>query len=246
MNIFSMIPNWAFGIGFLLIAIAFMIVVLKYGLKFKGKGLIIDSRRINPDGIILAFEKVLDTQFSILRIEFRTRLKEQMAYTEDRIKEIKEIAIKSHRHLLISKGISATDVHNHSQLKTFDKIIDGLLSRMKDNTRDRFIEMVEIFNNKENRESEYYFVKAEFEQYIERIANNMIQEAREYVSKEWIENEFVTRRESFEAMTPFLSEVAKSIKDILVYGIKVQLKYEREVKCLKVEQKEYIKKVTVC
>lgn len=245
-RLLDMIPSWAMGIAVLTISIGITIILFNRRLKIKGKMFSINTNAINSEGLALAFEKVLDTQFDILKIEFKSRLREQMAYTEDKLKEIKEQTLKVHKQLLLTNGIPPDEIHTHPQIKTFEKIIFKLLTFMKDETRERFGEILELFSKEENINDDYNFIKANFEEYAHNIINIMIQDARNFISDDWVDNKIVTRKDSWESMNPIIKNIGGIIFQVLINGVKIQLKYSQLIKKLKSNQSEYIKNITSC
>lgn len=240
----NVLPGWMILISFLIIYVGLIILAFRKDFKINGKIFSFNTQSINSEGLALAFEKVLDTQFDILKIEFKSRLKEQMSFTEDRLKKIKEKVLQTHRRLLVKNGISVDEVHQSIQLKAFEKLVFKLLCRMKDETRERFGEIYELFNLVENKENDYNYIRDSFEKYINNVIQIMIQDARDFVSQEWIENKWITRQESWDAMTPALKEIEKIVFEVFVIGVKIQLKYSQKIKEMKKSQTEYIKKVT--
>jgi len=243
-TIFNLLPSWGIGFGFLILSVGFVILAFKRGFKINGKIFSFNTQSINPEGLALAFEKVLETQFDILKIEFKSRLKEQMSFTEDKLRRIKEKTMEVHRKLLVVNGIPSSQVYQSSQLKIFEKLIYKLLNYMKDAARDRYGEIYELFNNPDNLNDDFNFIRDSFEKYVAGVISVMIQDARDFVSNEWIENDIVSRKDSWESMTPALKEIGEIVQDILTTGIKIQLKYSQIIKQMKKNQKEYIKKVT--
>ncbi len=240
-EIIKNLPNY----GLIIVGVLGLIFILvKKNFFISGKNFIIKGQTITPESIILAFEKVLDTQFNILKIEFKTRLKEQMSFAEDKVKEIRENTIKIHRDLLVKNGVPAVEVHQSPQLKAFEKLIYKLLDKMLDIVRSRFNEIREIFSLVENENDDYNYIRDKFENYKSGIITIMINDARDFVTDEWIENEWVSRRENWESMSSALECIGQVISDILINGIKIQLKYSKIIKELKSNQNNYIKNVT--
>jgi hypothetical protein len=258
----NLIPNWAIGMGVLIISIGFIIAVMgafvllfKKNLSFsKGNITLTDEEEennnkhvvtlvITPEKLLLAFDKIFETQFEIDRIEFRERLREQMMYAEDKIKEVKEKTIQIHRHLLISKGVSVSIVHTHPLLNTFEELIDNMLNQMKSNIRERFQEMISLFSYEDSLIIDFQRIKYSFKDYSERVIESLVSSAREFISKKWIENDIINRRESWKAMTEKIDEVGNIIKDVLESAINTQIKYNKKILKLKSEKDNYIKEV---
>jgi hypothetical protein len=246
------IPNWALGIGFLIIIIGLIILfllIIKKGLIIKNKWFSIEKNNFNPEAFILIFKESLRVDKEICKIEYRNRMKEQMSYVDDEIKEIKEQIVKVHRHLLQAQGISVLNSENHVQIQILSGLIDNILFNIKSDVRDRFSEMRSLFDIKENTKDDYNFIKSDFEEYYKRIYETLVQDCKNDMKNRWISfrGEKINKRQSWESVEKLFKDdgsISKVIKEIFLHAIEVQLKYSKKIKELQDEIDAYIKKVT--
>lgn len=250
-KLLSIIPYWALGIGFLIFVIGFLCVIffiLKRGITVKNRWFSIQQNRFNPEAFILIFKESLRVDKEISRIEYLDRMKEQMGFVDDKIKEIRENILRIHRHILQAKGKSKSESENHTQIKILNEIMENMLNEMKSEIRDRFREMRRLFDMEENKEDSLNFFKSEFEVYYDRVSEALIQDCRENIRKRWIDHKEIEigRRDSWDSIQEALTkngQIGGIVKDMFVHAVQVQLKYTKEMKKLENEIDQFIKRI---
>jgi len=215
-------------------------------LKFNG-----DIKSCNLQPFALIFRESLRVGREIDRIDFQERLREQMNYVEDEIIEIKELIVKIHRHILQAKGISKSDSEIHPQIKILSEIVENMLKDMKGIVRDKFKEMYDLFNIEENVNNDYNFIRDDFEKYLNRVIENIMQESRANIRKRWVDHKEIAigRRESWESIIKTMKNNDKSnicilVREMFINAIKVQLKYSKRIKALEFKIDEIIQGIS--
>lgn len=248
MIILDHIPEWAYGIGFIIIVILIVITVISLLVLFltrniKSKWFSISNQKINPEFFSLIMIESLSVKRKIDRIEDKLRMEEQMSFVDDEIKDILEITTKIHRHILQSKGVSKSESENHSQVKMLSQNMECMLYKMKGDIRERFREIMQLFCIDENINNDFNFIKGDFESYYIRVSESMIQDARSKIRDGWIDHEsnIIERRESWDKISEALhinGDIGKIIKNMFTNAVKVQLKYSKEIKKLENQMKD--------
>lgn len=253
MNIYSIIAIAIICISFIIA----LIIVIDRIRKAKIKNIEIDCGTeiqtktiINLQSVAYIFKESMRVNRKINRVEFQERLKEQMSYVEDEMLEIKEEIIKAHRHVLQAKGITKSDSEGHVQIKILTEMVENMLRDMKDIAREKFKEIYDMFTIDENVNDEYAYIKSDYEKYMERIIEYIIQESRGNIRKRWIEHEeiFIGRRESWDIIYELLSrpkgKIGEIIREIFINAINVQLKCSKKIRKLESEIDELVVRVS--
>jgi hypothetical protein len=217
-----------------------MIVGYKKGIKFGTKNF---SFSVNKENFYVIFIKSNAIQRKIDRIEateYGKRLKEQMSYTKDKIREVYSITMSVHEKL-IEKTTTIAGLTNHEQNQAFSELLKNILNESRESMKKRFLEMLEIYLPEDNNNDSLEHIENSFFKYKKQATSSIISEVSNKIKDRWIKNKWIQFEDIEKEMDKVIPEVRAKVEEALTMGIQIQLKYQKKIKELNAELKEFTK-----
>lgn len=171
--------------------------------------------------------------------------KEQLIKLDAIFAAMRNLFQKTHRELLLSKGI--LNPFEHNQYKAYCHIIEIGFNEMRYIALDDFKNMITLFTDPENTEFTFAMIADEFADYIgltppeglTGIKEKLIFEFGAIVRREWIDLG-VTADENFDWAQQIVVDTCKYIEQVYKDAVCIQLSYQKRIKANQDELKEYI------
>lgn len=152
---------------------------------------------------------------------------------------------KTHRDLLISKGI--LNPFEHNQYKAYCHIVEIGINEMRYIAKQDFKNMETLFTNPENTEFKFAVIADEFEEYIGThppdeltgIKEKLIYQFGVIVRREWIDLG-VSADENFNWTRKIVADTCLLIEEAYKSAVYIQLNYQRRIKANQDELDIYI------
>lgn len=210
-------PQWIVGTCLLIIVIGFQ---FRFNVKQKStvKSAIINTRKIG-------------------KIEDKYIKKTQMKHVEDYLSDILIDCSANCRHFLIENNRASDETINSNETyKTYNTMIKSLLYlEVKPRIREEFDDLCDYYNIDNLRECTLEEINGGFTLYKQKTIKNILSNAREYMSNNWLNCKDLSRSEGLTTID--FNLVSISLDKSFDFAIKTQLDFFRKIKELESEIK---------
>ena len=208
---------------FLFITIVSSIVVNLLLFSKREKIAVLGQRKVS----VLSIKKILEIQTKINEINYIERINKQFCYVEDKMKEIRKIVLNYYNK--IYKNYSIESPYKLRSYQALENIIDIVLVNICKELRNRFKEMLNLFNDADDFDSQ-----ARFEEYKDRITEYVVAEFNQNI-RGWQLDIPHSKKEIDIATGKCFNVITTKLREILEEAYKIQLTYDKMVKHFTIE-----------
>lgn len=234
-------PQWVVGI-------ALLIIVIGWQFRFNRKQRNKIETALNAQKEQL--EKSLQEQKELTKIgiintrkigkiEDKYILKAQMKHVEDYLQDIEALCLANCRHFLIKlKRCSDDNINKNESYMQYSQLIrDLLMIEVKSKIREEFEELREKYHIGHDKLKQYIMeeINGDFVLHKQKTIQTILSTSREYMSKNWINTDDISRKEGLETID--FKRIEDNLNDSFNYAMQTLLKYYKEIRTLENEIK---------